>query len=93
MDDPSFYGFPVYGDLHAVKAAEDVGGITTTPHTRTFDINQVRDCIFGGIVTTVIAVSNIALSLGHDFNCVLPCLDQNCPSTLALVIPLVARTF
>eukprot|EP01037_Dinobryon_pediforme_P017251 gene17251-17441_t len=24
MDNPSYYGFPVYGDLHAVKAAEDV---------------------------------------------------------------------
>jgi len=37
MDDPSYYGFPVYGDLGAVKAAEDVGGRPTTARTRAFD--------------------------------------------------------
>ena len=37
MDDPSFYGFPVYGDLGAVKAAEDVGGTPTTADTRSFE--------------------------------------------------------
>jgi sarcosine oxidase len=40
MDDPSFYGFPVYGVLDAVKAAEDVGGRTTTARTRTYDTDQ-----------------------------------------------------
>jgi sarcosine oxidase len=37
MEDPCFYGFPVYGDMGAVKAAEDVGGHPTTALTRTFD--------------------------------------------------------
>jgi sarcosine oxidase len=37
MDDPSYYGFPVYGDLGAVKAAEDVGGQPTTADTRSFE--------------------------------------------------------
>lgn len=37
MDDPSFYGFPVYGDMSAVKASEDVGGREVDPDTRTFD--------------------------------------------------------
>jgi sarcosine oxidase len=37
MDDPSFYGFPVYGDMSAVKGAEDVGGSPVDPDTRTFD--------------------------------------------------------
>lgn len=37
MDDPSYYGFPVYGDLTAVKAAEDVGGRPTTARTRDFE--------------------------------------------------------
>lgn len=37
MDDPCFYGFPVYGDMGAVKAAEDVGGRPTTASTRSFD--------------------------------------------------------
>ena len=37
MDDPSYYGFPVYGDTTAVKAAEDCGGPEVDPDTRTFD--------------------------------------------------------
>lgn len=37
MDDPSFYGFPVYGDTSAVKAAEDCGGAETDADTRTFE--------------------------------------------------------
>jgi sarcosine oxidase len=36
MDEPSFYGFPVYGE-QAVKVAEDVGGYETTAESRTFD--------------------------------------------------------
>ncbi|MGB8858194.1 MAG: N-methyl-L-tryptophan oxidase [Ilumatobacteraceae bacterium] len=37
MDDPSFYGFPVFGDLTALKGAEDCGGREVDPDTRTFD--------------------------------------------------------
>lgn len=37
MDDPSFYGFPVYGDTSGVKGAEDVGGREVDPDTRTFE--------------------------------------------------------
>jgi len=36
MDDPSFYGFPVFGEA-AVKAARDAGGQTVTADTRSFD--------------------------------------------------------
>ena len=36
MDDPSFYGFPVWPDA-ALKAAQDVGGHRVTATTRTFD--------------------------------------------------------
>jgi sarcosine oxidase len=39
MDDPSFYGFPTYGEA-GPKAAEDVGGDEVTPATRTFDRNE-----------------------------------------------------
>ncbi|MEA2519631.1 MAG: hypothetical protein QOF49_1711 [Chloroflexota bacterium] len=39
MDDPSFYGFPTYGEA-GPKAAEDVGGDNVTPETRTFDRNE-----------------------------------------------------
>ncbi len=35
MDDPSFYGFPVYGD--GVKVAQDAGGRSVDPDTRTFE--------------------------------------------------------
>jgi sarcosine oxidase len=40
MDDPSFYGFPTYGEL-GPKAAEDVGGDEVTPETRSFERNEV----------------------------------------------------
>jgi sarcosine oxidase len=37
MDDPSYYGFPVYGHLDALKGAEDCGGVEVDPDTRSFD--------------------------------------------------------
>jgi sarcosine oxidase len=36
MDDPSFYGFPVYGEA-GVKVGQDIGGQEVTPDTRTFE--------------------------------------------------------
>ncbi len=36
MDDPSFYGFPCFGEA-GPKAAQDVGGRETTPASRTFE--------------------------------------------------------
>jgi sarcosine oxidase len=36
MDDPSFYGFPCYGE-QTVKAAQDCGGPAVDPDARTFD--------------------------------------------------------
>jgi len=39
MDDPSFYGFPTYGEA-GPKVAEDVGGEETTTATRTFEVNR-----------------------------------------------------
>jgi sarcosine oxidase len=38
MDEPSFYGFPVFGEP-AVKAGQDVGGKEVTADTRTFDLD------------------------------------------------------
>jgi sarcosine oxidase len=38
MDDPSFYGFPTYGEA-GPKVAEDVGGDPITIATRTFEVN------------------------------------------------------
>lgn len=36
MDEPCFYGFPVYGE-RGVKGAQDVGGAEVTAETRTFE--------------------------------------------------------
>ena len=36
MDEPCFYGFPVYGEA-GPKASQDVGGRTVTADTRNFD--------------------------------------------------------
>jgi sarcosine oxidase len=39
MDDPSFYGFPAYGEP-GPKVAQDVGGREVTPATRTFELDS-----------------------------------------------------
>lgn len=40
MDDPSFYGFPVFGESGAVKVTQDAGGKPVDADTRTF----AEDC-------------------------------------------------
>jgi len=37
MDDPSFYGFPVFGEAGAVKVTQDAGGRAVDPDSRGFD--------------------------------------------------------
>lgn len=37
MDDPSFYGFPVFGESNAVKVTQDAGGKPVDADTRTFE--------------------------------------------------------
>jgi sarcosine oxidase len=37
MDDPSFYGFPVFGEAGAVKVTQDAGGRPVDPDVRTYD--------------------------------------------------------
>jgi sarcosine oxidase len=37
MDDPSFYGFPVFGEADAVKVTQDAGGKPVDPDTRGFE--------------------------------------------------------
>lgn len=39
MDEPCFYGFPIYGEA-GVKVAQDVGGKEVTAETRTFESNR-----------------------------------------------------
>ncbi|HZV77802.1 MAG TPA: N-methyl-L-tryptophan oxidase [Candidatus Babeliales bacterium] len=37
MDDPAFYGFPVFGERDAVKITQDTGGKPVDPDTRGFE--------------------------------------------------------
>jgi len=37
MDDPSFYGFPVFGENDSVKITQDTGGKAVDPNTRGFE--------------------------------------------------------
>jgi sarcosine oxidase len=37
MDDPSFYGFPAFGEPDAVKITQDCGGKPVDPDTRSFE--------------------------------------------------------
>lgn len=39
MDEPCYYGFPVYGET-VPKVAQDAGGETTSPETRTYDRDE-----------------------------------------------------
>jgi sarcosine oxidase len=41
MDDPAYYGFPIYGEA-GVKVAQDVGGEEVTAETRSFEPNQTN---------------------------------------------------
>jgi sarcosine oxidase len=45
MDEPSFYGIPIYGE-NGPKAAQDAGGQPTTPETRTFERD---DAMYGRV--------------------------------------------
>ena len=42
MDDPSFYGFPTYGEA-TIKAAQDCGGPAVTGDERSFDPDPGRE--------------------------------------------------
>ena len=42
MDDPSFYGFPIFGEA-ATKAARDAGGPAVTADTRSFDPDPAQE--------------------------------------------------
>ena len=54
MDDPSFYGFPVFGDLTAVKGAEDCGGAEVDAETRGFEPDQTMEQRLGEFMTRLL---------------------------------------
>ena len=41
MDDPSFYGFPIFGE-NGPKVAQDAGGLPVDPNTRGFDRDEAN---------------------------------------------------
>jgi sarcosine oxidase len=51
MDDPSFYGFPVWPDA-ALKAAQDVGGPQVTAGSRGFDPDPAASARLAGFLRT-----------------------------------------
>ncbi|MEK7423363.1 MAG: FAD-dependent oxidoreductase [Actinomycetota bacterium] len=53
MDDPSFYGFPVYGDLTALKGAEDCGGAEVDPDSRSFDADPAMEGRLGDFMNAL----------------------------------------
>ena len=57
MDDPSFYGFPVYGDLTAVKSSEDCGGRVVDPDTRTFETDVDAEARLARFMTRAFGAS------------------------------------
>ena len=57
MDDPSFYGFPVFGDMMAVKGAEDCGGREVDPDMRTFEADAKMEARLGAFMQRLIGGS------------------------------------
>jgi sarcosine oxidase len=56
MDDPSFYGFPLFGPApvaDALKGAEDCGGREVDPDTRTFDPDRDMERRLGGFMRSL----------------------------------------
>jgi sarcosine oxidase len=74
MDDPSFYGFPVFGERGVVKAGQDVGGRETTGDGRDFAVdphNQAQltaymQCTFTGSATRVVRTVTCLYTLTPD---------------------------
>jgi sarcosine oxidase len=53
MDDPSFYGFPPYGE-RTVKAAQDCGGPVVDPDDRTSDLDPAMEALLAEHVRAIL---------------------------------------
>ncbi len=53
MDDPSFYGFPTYGEA-TIKAAQDCGGPVVDPDRRTSEVDVDRLALLAGHVNRML---------------------------------------
>jgi sarcosine oxidase len=56
MDDPSYYGFPCYGDS-TIKAAQDCGGPVVDPDDRTSDVDAGMQERLAGFVNALLPAS------------------------------------
>lgn len=91
LDEPCYYGFPVYGEP-AVKAAQDVGGYETTADDRTFEpdpANTARVTDFlarmlPGVVGPIRRVKTCLYTLTPDRDFVLDTLPGHPAISLAV---------
>ena len=91
MDEPSFYGFPVFGEP-GPKAAQDVGGTRVTPETRTFEPNAATLArteaflarVLPGMLGPAIYTKTCLYDLPPDRNFVLGTLPEQPNVSLAI---------
>ena len=84
MDEPSFYGFPVFGEL-AIKAGQDVGGKEVTADTRTFDLDldaferlqKFMKKVLPGAMKKLLYTKSCLYTLTPDRDFVIDALPQN----------------
>jgi sarcosine oxidase len=83
MDDPSFYGFPAFGD--GVKIAQDAGGKPVDPDTRTFEpdgeilarVTAFAERVLPSAVGEVVAVKTCLYTLTPDRDFVIDTLPAH----------------
>jgi sarcosine oxidase len=91
MDEPSFYGFPAFGEP-GPKAAQDVGGERVTPETRTFEPNAATLArteaflarVLPGMLGPRLYTKTCLYDLPPDRNFVLGCLPEQPNVSLAI---------
>ena len=91
MDDPCYYGFPVYGDESAVKAAEDCGGPAVDPDERSFDPDATMEARLSGFLADLVGPelgqprsTTCLYTLTADRDFVLDCLPEHQQVLVAL---------
>jgi sarcosine oxidase len=91
MDDPSFYGFPVFGE-NGPKVAQDAGGLPVDPDTRDFEPDEnnsrrVHDFVEKYLPSALgppILVKTCLYTLTPDRDFVVDKLPTNTPAAIAI---------
>ncbi|MGH9857662.1 MAG: FAD-dependent oxidoreductase, partial [Acidobacteriota bacterium] len=84
MDDPCFYGFPIYGEK-GVKVGQDVGGKEVTPETRTYEtdhaaltrVQQFMEKHIPGALGRIIYTKSCLYTLTPDRDFVIDTIPEN----------------